>query len=747
MLREKYKLFKIILVSLLFLAVLIIGAIFLNYRFKKIEDRSKNNIIQIARSAEKMISHELLDSLSGQVNDTSKVEYVKLKKYLGELMTVNPDSRFSYLITIRDGKIYFIADSEPSKSKDYSPAGQEFTEADSTCYKSFNESQIIVTDVIIDRWGTWRSVYIPVIDKSGKTIAVFGMDFNAKEWNANLRREMIQPVIIVLLFVLLMVFLIIIKLKNTSLSAELKIRKSTEVALRESEYKYRHLADKMTDVVWLLDTKGKSLFVSPSIESFTGYTVDEYLRQTIQDRFTTDSAVYGVKILQEEIEGFAKQIKNTEKHSRTIEMEYKCKNGETKWGELIVTPYLEENGKLIGIHGVTRDITRRKQAQTELINAKERAEESDRLKSAFLSNMSHEIRTPMNGIIGFASLLKRPNLKGEKQKEYIELIEKSGVRMLNIINDIIDISKIESGQMQIYMEDTDIDALIKNIHAFFLPEANKKKIELIYNNKGLPKECIVRTDSDKLFAILTNLVKNAIKFTSAGSIEIGCDKKGESIEFYVKDTGKGISEDQLQLIFERFRQENESYIREYEGSGLGLSISKAYVEMLGGTIWVESKKGMGSVFKFTIAYNEISNMQSLNSYANVQSDIWNHLKKLKIIIAEDNDVSLMLLQNYLQDFSSEILTAKNGIEALEVAQKNPDVDVIFMDMKMPELNGYKATRLIREFNKEVIIIAQTAYALNEERLKAFDAGCNDYIAKPFSDVEICDLLNKWFWKK
>ena len=243
---------------------------------------------------------------------------------------------------------------------------------------------------------------------------------------------------------------------------------------------------------------------------------------------------------------------------------------------------------------------------SELLIAKERAEESDKLKSAFLANMSHEIRTPMNGILGFADLLKEPNLTGEMQQKYIEIIEKSGLRMLNIINNIVDISKIEAGMMNPCFKNLNVNEKIEFIYHFFIPETERKGIKL-YINKTLPtKDAIIKSDGEKLFSILTNLVKNAIKYTQKGLIEIGYflknDKEPAELEFYVKDTGIGIPEDRQNAIFGSFIQADISDIKAHQGAGLGLSISKAYVEMLNGKIWLESEVDKGSVFYFTLPY-------------------------------------------------------------------------------------------------------------------------------------------------
>ncbi len=258
---------------------------------------------------------------------------------------------------------------------------------------------------------------------------------------------------------------------------------------------------------------------------------------------------------------------------------------------------------------VIRDITEQRKTERELISAKEHAEESDRLKSAFLANMSHEIRTPMNSILGFAELLKEPDISCERTLEYVSIIQSSGTRMLNIINDLIDISKIESGTMKLFMSATNINDQTRFIYNSFKPEAEQKGLLLKLKNSLPPSEAIITTDREKLHAILTYLVRNAVKFTEEGSIEIGYEpikqKAPASItelKFFVKDTGIGISSELKDIIFERFRQGSETMNRRYEGAGLGLAISKAYVEMLGGRIWIDKESEGGSVFYFTLPH-------------------------------------------------------------------------------------------------------------------------------------------------
>ncbi|MEN6444602.1 MAG: ATP-binding protein, partial [Candidatus Cloacimonas sp.] len=279
----------------------------------------------------------------------------------------------------------------------------------------------------------------------------------------------------------------------------------------------------------------------------------------------------------------------------------------------------------------------------ELIMAKEHAEESNRLKTAFLANMSHEIRTPMNGILGFTELMKNPKLTAEEQQKYISIIEKSGVRMLNIVNDIISISKLESGQMEICISETNINEQTEYIFTFFKPEAEQKGIKIFLKNSLSAQQATIKTDREKFYAILTNLVKNAIKYSDKGSIRLGYEKKGKYLEFFVKDTGIGIPKDMQKAVFNRFIQADSGDKRAFQGAGLGLSISKAYVEMLGGEIRVESEEGKGSIFYFTIPYNKDPEEKVVVENIVPADETENHVKSLKILIADDDEISEMLI--------------------------------------------------------------------------------------------------------
>jgi signal transduction histidine kinase/ActR/RegA family two-component response regulator len=388
-----------------------------------------------------------------------------------------------------------------------------------------------------------------------------------------------------------------------------------------------------------------------------------------------------------------------------------------------------------------RDISSRKQTEIALLVAKEKAEESEKLKSAFLANMSHEIRTPMNGILGFSNLLNNPDLTGEKHDKYIEIIQKSSLRMLDTINDLIKISKIEVGLIELTMIKVNINLITSEVYSFFKPVAEEKGLKLIFTSKFPDEIALIKTDKEKLRSIITNLIKNAIKFTIKGEIEFGfnlCELDGNSeIEFFIKDTGIGISKDSQKIVFNRFVQDDSGHNRAFEGSGLGLSITKSYVELLGGKIWVESEVGKGTMFRFTIPYFKIEKeKEPSQSDQAIKNSAIKWLKNKTLLIAEDEDTSSMYLGIILGKKCGEILYAENGNKVVEMVKKNPQTSVILMDIRMPEKNGYQATREIRKFNKDVIIIAQTAYAMKSDQSKALEAGCDEHITKPINETTL-----------
>ena len=403
--------------------------------------------------------------------------------------------------------------------------------------------------------------------------------------------------------------------------------------------------------------------------------------------------------------------------------------------QLLNEKYLIQNEKL------TQNMQTLNNAYGNLEVALEQAKESDRLKTAFLQNISHEIRTPMNGIMGFTELLDDPELTFEEMQEFIVMIRMSGYRLLDTVTDLMDISLIESKLMRTSNSDVEIKNKIEQISSKLLFEAKEKGINLSFDDCFMQKKMIINTDSEKFVTILTKLIRNAIKFTHEGTIKVGYSQNADHIEFYVVDSGIGIPKDRQEAIFERFIQADIEDKEVFEGSGLGLSISKAFVEMLGGDIRVVSEEGVGSEFYFSIPHKTDKKKTVVPKTKAIEQNEINKLdKKLMILVAEDENLNFSYLETILSPLCKEILHAKNGKEVVKIHKENPDIDIILMDIKMPEMNGYEATRRIREFDNEIPIIAQTAFARSSDRKKALDVGCDDFISKPILKNKLFEMI-------
>ncbi|MBK7711431.1 MAG: response regulator [Bacteroidales bacterium] len=378
------------------------------------------------------------------------------------------------------------------------------------------------------------------------------------------------------------------------------------------------------------------------------------------------------------------------------------------------------------------------ESNRQLIEAKEKAEESDRLKSAFLANMSHEIRTPMNGIMGFSMMLADPQLPKETRESYLKIVNSSCEQLLHIVNDIIDISKIEAGQIELNESAFDLSILLNELVTFYSTTAREKgvKLEIDQHRCNLNSSSWIVSDRTKLRQIFDNLFSNALKFTPSGRIILRCELVNGDIKFEVEDTGIGIEPELQSIIFERFRQVESNYTKTYGGTGLGLAITKAYVEKLGGRIRVQSVFGKGSRFSFKLPYKAASEktFQKEKVLKFRPLDLG-----MTIMVVEDEEINWLYLNEILKN-RVRVLRAVNGKEAIELIKQNPGIDIILMDVKLPDINGLELTKIIKSMNENVKVIAQTAYALSGDRESVIAAGCSGYISKPVNRDELLNLI-------
>lgn len=524
-------------------------------------------------------------------------------------------------------------------------------------------------------------------------------------------------------------------------------RKAADEKLRQSEEKYRKIFENVQDTFYQADIEGRITDISPSIARYSGYTPGELIGMKIEDLYQDPherETLMKILLKKGEVQDYIVHLRN--------------KDGRLIFTSANIHLIYGPDGKPTGIEGALRDVTERFQAQEklkmseqllrkqneeyailneELKKAKEKAEESDRLKSAFLANMSHEIRTPMNGIVGFSQMLADPVLKKEDRESYIRIVNSSCEQLLHIINDIIDISKIEAGQVDVSEFPFNLRSLLEEVRTFFLPSAKENNLKLILDQvPGKISEMIV-SDRTKIHQILDNMISNALKFTNSGKIVIRCSLNDQFLNFQVEDTGIGIQRELHEAIFDRFTQAETSFVKKHSGTGLGLSISKAYVEKMGGAIGVFSEPGKGSNFWFKLPYKPYDGQKKSDDpiARNVKTG-----RKITILIVEDEEINWLYLNEILKKHA-KIIHAVNGELALDIIRKNKEIDLVLMDIKLPDNDGLELTRMIKSINSELPVVAQTAYALAGDKEKAFEAGCVDYLSKPIKRDDLLNLVS------
>jgi PAS domain S-box-containing protein len=405
-----------------------------------------------------------------------------------------------------------------------------------------------------------------------------------------------------------------------------------------------------------------------------------------------------------------------------------------------------DNGEVLGSLTISRDITRLKQVHEELIKAKFEAEASNRLKSSFLANISHEIRTPLNSVVGFSNLLLADGLSTETKAEYIENINHNSEKLLQIIGDIIDLSRLESSQIEITYEEASLSSIINEI----IEEArkdikrNEKSIFLSLKNNFEDNSDLIFTDRIWLKRVLTHLMDNAIKFTLDGSVEFSYVKENENITFKISDTGIGINKENLSRIFEEFSQEIDGHHRPFEGLGIGLTLAKEVVERMGGKICVKSEKGVGSEFSFSIPYRPAGSFKAkISALINSEMVSGINWSLRKCLIVDDNKDVLIYLNRILLDTGIKMITARSGFEAIEHIKSTPDIDLVLLDMQMPEMNGIETTAEIRKIRKNLPIIAQTAFIFNDDKDIILEAGCDACLIKPIRKEHLLTVMSSF----
>jgi PAS domain S-box-containing protein len=493
----------------------------------------------------------------------------------------------------------------------------------------------------------------------------------------------------------------------------------------DNELRYRELADMLPQSIYETDELGNFTYVNKAWHNTFGYTQEDL-----------DEGLNLIEII------ITKSSSDLLGHHKIENSNFIAirKDG-SKFPASVYSDNIIKANRFCGRRGIIIDITARNQYISSLKKETYKAQTADKLKSSFLANMSHEIRTPMNSIIGFSNLLSSEEIPENQKTEFASYIKSSGELLLKLIDDIIDIAKIEAGEIKIDKKECNIPKMFRELqHTFkeILNKSAKKHLRIIFKPPDTG-ELIIKTDPYRLKQVLSNLINNAIKFTDTGYIEFGYKINNEkTIEFFVKDTGVGLTRDEISIIFERFKRTVASEEKNIVGTGLGLAISKNLVALLGGDMWVDSHPGLGTTFFFTLPYLKITRVEEQFTY---NEDIFQDYEweNKTILVVEDDNNSYSLLKETLKKTKANIIRAKNGEIAIDVCKSNINIDIVLMDIQLPNMNGYDATREIKKFRKSLPVIAQTAFAMAGDKEKSILAGCDDYISKP---ININKLLPK-----
>ena len=518
-------------------------------------------------------------------------------------------------------------------------------------------------------------------------------------------------------------------------------QRKAETALIESEEKYRTLAENSDDIICRTDSGNRILYINKAIEKYHTLKTTDYIGRVI--------GTIGLSgALENNLLALFSSIMNT-KASRSFTVRSDQPDG-VVYFNCKIHPEFDEFKNVKSILSVCSNITHFITIEQELIKAKEHAEEADRLKSIFLANMSHEIRTPMNAIVGFAGLLNNEDLTADTRKKYVEIINSSAENLLTIISDILDISKIEAGQLEICPVSFDLHELLSEIasHLDFMKKAKNKDHIIVNLPVKMEETFMISADKVRLNQIITNLLNNALKFIQKGYIEFGYTiekaRDKSRICFYVKDTGIGISDEKKDVIFERFRQEEESFITNHGGTGLGLAICKGLIELMGGSIRMESKKNEGTTFWFDIPLERSGEAEQDNSENKKAGMVlMPDFKHRTILIIDDTEDIHAYFREVLRPTGATLIHSYTGNEAIDIVKNDVGIDIVLADVRLKDMSGIDVIKVIRKMKPHIPIIAQTAFALSGDRDKLIGIGCNDYIPKPISRDTLMSMLIRY----
>jgi PAS domain S-box-containing protein len=504
----------------------------------------------------------------------------------------------------------------------------------------------------------------------------------------------------------------------------------------ESDKFYGMLVQSANDGISFYDRDWNLKYANPAFYSMIGLDMDSYNSLDSQDIIHPDDHDYQLRRAQALINNgfFESELRLRHKEGHYINLSTRS------------VTVRSDNDEVLGALTILRDITRLKQVHEDLIKANVEAEASSKLKSSFLANISHEIRTPLNSVVGFSNLLLANDLPNEVKEEYIEHINLNSEKLLQIIGDIIDLSRLENSQIEITYEEASLDTIVNEIieDARKVIKRNEKSIILNVKNQFEDNGDLIFTDRIWLKRVLNHLMDNAVKFTLDGSIEFSYLRENENIVFKIKDTGIGINKENLGRIFEEFRQEIIGHHRPFEGLGIGLTLAKEVIERMGGKIFVQSEKGIGSEFSFSIPYRPAGSTKTkgktLSNDQFIKPINW---RSRKCLLVDDNKDVLIYLSRILLDTGVTIITARSGLEAIEIVKTTSDIDVVLLDMQMPEMNGIEATKEIRKIRKNLPIIAQTAYIFEDDKDIILEAGCDACLIKPIRKDHLITVMSSF----